>query len=145
MARSNAFDRLVNGDSDENILAAMSDQDAALILQAFEGWRAEAVSVAACPTETIERIVEDEIGGFLRLTMARYDREARREFSDQLLIELAEVPVSLLRVALSEARRKISYPERLVPFIFDFIEARWDKLRTEGERLNRLGEIAYPA
>src|SRR3546814_8029535 len=91
--------------------------------------------------ESLHRLIEEEIGGFLKLTMARYDREARQEFSDQLIIELAEVPLSLVAPALAEARRKLAYPERLVPFIFDFIEARWSKLKTEGERLAKLVEL----
>ena len=102
----------------------------------------ETKPVCDLSTETLEHLIENEIGGFLRLSMARYERGARQEFSDQLLIELAEVPLSLVAPALAEARRKLAYPERLVPFIFDFIDARWEKLKIEGERLAKLLELA---
>src|SRR3546814_4135912 len=104
-------------------------------------WSSDVCSSDLLDDESLHRLIEEEIGGFLKLTMARYDREARQEFSDQLIIELAEVPLSLVAPALAEARRKLAYPERLVPFIFDFIEALWSKLQTEGERLAKLVQL----
>lgn len=130
----------MNGAADEEILAK-SDLDEATLTAALASWRSEAMVVADLPTNMLEHLVIAEIGGFLRLTMARYANEARQEFSDQLILELADVPYVALVPALQEARRKICYPERLVPFIFDFIEARVDKLTLEGDRLKRLGEI----
>ena len=91
--------------------------------------------------QTIERLIANEIGGFIRLTMGRYPDTARQEFSDQLLVEFAEVPYSVLGAALGEARRRVSHPERLVPFVFDFIEARLERLRAEGEMLGALDRI----
>src|SRR3546814_11725335 len=103
-------------------------------------WSSDVCSSDLLDDESLHRLIEEEIGGFLKLTMARYDREARQEFSDQLIIELAEVPLSLVAPALAEARRKLAYPERLVPLLFDFIEARWSTLKTAGERLaKRIG------
>src|SRR3546814_1931225 len=118
---------LVNGETDEEIRAALANFEpsrSGLIL-ALAGWQEETRPVCDLDDESLHRLIEEEIGGFLKLTMARYDREARQEFSDQLILELAEVPLSLVAPALAEARRKLAYPERLVPFLFDFIEARW--------------------
>src|SRR3546814_4636060 len=108
---------LVNGETDEEIRAALANFEpsrSGLIL-ALAGWQEETRPVCDLDDESLHRLIEEEIGGFLKLTMARYDREARQEFSDQLIIELAEVPLSPVAPALAEARRKLAYPERLVP------------------------------
>src|SRR3546814_18128325 len=100
-ARSNAFDRLVNGETDEEIRAALANFEpsrSGLIL-ALAGWQEETRPVCDLDDESLHRLIEEEIGGFLKLTMARYDREARQEFSDQRIIELAE---EIGRAACSE-------------------------------------------
>jgi len=102
---------------------------------AARGWEGEARPLCETPDDAVEALIEHDIGGFMRLTMGRYSPEARREFSDQLLFELASVPYSLLGQAMAEARRKITYPERLLPFIMDFVEPRAVKLAAEGDRL----------
>src|SRR3546814_4647357 len=86
-ARSNAFDRLVNGETDEEIRAALANFEpsrSGLIL-ALAGWQEETRPVCDLDDESLHRLIEEEIGGFLKLTLARYDREARQEFSDQLI------------------------------------------------------------
>jgi hypothetical protein len=132
---------LANGQPPAEIRERL-DVSVDVIREALDGWHAEACPLQLMPDAAIERLIEDDIGGFMRLTMVRVSPEARREFSDQLLAELASVPYSLLHAAMAEARRKISYPERLVPFVFDFVETRSAKLASEGERLSALLEIA---
>lgn len=132
---------LANGQEAADIRAKL-DIAPGDIVAAVEGWYEEACPLAEMSDAAVERLVDDEIGGFMRLTMSRSSPQARREFSDQVLIELAGVPFSLLQTAMSEARRLLAYPERLVPFVFDFTRARAEKLVAEGDRLRRLSEIA---
>jgi len=132
---------LANGQDEAEIRAKM-DIPADVLAAAEEGWWNEAKPLAEADAEAVDRLIEQDIGGFIALTMARVDPAARREFSDQVLVELAEVPYTLVVEALAQARRKVSFPERLVPFIFDFVEARAEKLRVEGDRLERLARIA---
>lgn len=134
----------MNGEDSAAIKDALAkvDDGIYLVQSALAGWQLETKPVAALANGPLKRLIDEHIGGFIRLTMSRCDREARQEFSEQLILELAEVPVSLVEPALAVARRKISYPEKLVPFIFEFIEARWEKLKTEGERLAKLVELA---
>lgn len=132
---------LANGEEPE-VIRDKLDVPAGEIVQALRGWEEEARPLAEMSDQAVEALIDDEIGGFIRLTMGRYTPEARREFSDQLLVELAAVPYSLLGVAMAEARKRISYPERLVPFVFEFVEHRFERLRAEGERLGALVRIA---
>jgi hypothetical protein len=132
---------LANGQPAEEIRAKLDLPDD-VVSAALAGWQEEARPLCEMNDEAIEHLVEQDIGGFIRLTMVRVAHEARREFSDQLLLELAEIPYSLVVDAMAEARRKVAFPERLVPFVWEFAEARVEKLRAEGERLERLAEIA---
>lgn len=134
----------MNGEDDDAIRRALGDIDPArsAITKAYRGWQAETLPVRDLNDGPLDRLVRDQIGGFTRLCMTNVDRETRQEFVDQVLIELADVPASLLEPALAEARRKITFPARLIPFIFEFIQDRLDKLQVEGERLKRLAELA---
>lgn len=132
---------LANGQEAEDIRAKL-DVPADVVDAALDGWREESRSLCDMADAAIEQLVEQDIGGFMRLTMVRVSHEARREFSDQLLLELAEIPYALVVDAMAEARRKVAFPERLVPFVWEFVEARMDKLRIEGDRLERLARIA---
>lgn len=142
MARANASDLLVNGASDAEIRKSLTPDVSSALAVAYEGWLTETEPLGAAPDAVVDRFIDEDIGGFIALTLASATAEARREFSDQVLIELAEVPVDLARDAFADARRKVSFANRLVPHIFEFVGARLDKLRLEGERLRRLMEIA---
>ena len=139
-AQSNASALLANGETAE-VIRARLDLPRHVFAEAYAGWQEEAMPLCNLDDQTIERLIANEIGGFIRLTMGRYPDTARQEFSDQLLVEFAEVPYSVLGAALGEARRRVSHPERLVPFVFDFIEARLERLRAEGEMLGALDRI----
>lgn len=141
MAQSNACTLLENGIADEEIRERFDIAPDVLSL-AYAGWSNEAYPLCVAEDAAVEALIENEIGGFLKLTMGRYSSQAQKEFCDQLMVEFAEIPYSLLGPAMAEARRKISFPERLVPFVFDFVEARMNKLRAEGEKLERLMGIA---
>ena len=132
---------LANHQEPADILAKL-DLPAEEIAAALDGWREEARPLCEMDDATLEQLIEQDIGGFMRLTMVRVSHEARREFSDQLLLELAAVPYTLVVDAMAEARRKVAFPERLIPFVFEFVEARMEKLRAEGDRLERLARIA---
>lgn len=132
---------LANGQDPAEIRAKL-DIPADELGAAVDGWREESRPLCDMDDATIERLVEQDIGGFMRLTMVRVSHEARREFSDQLLLELAAIPYTLVVDAMAEARRKVAFPERLVPFVFEFVEARAEKLRAEGDRLEALLRVA---
>ena len=132
---------LANG-QDKATIRGVMDLTPDDLQTALEGWHAEVRPLAQCSDKAVDKFVADEIGGFINLAMTNCSPEACAAFSDQVLIELAEVPMSLLLPAIREARRKISFANRLVPFIFEFIEERMDKLRAEGERLEKLMGIA---
>src|SRR3546814_1382510 len=64
-ARSNAFDRLVNGETDEEIRAALANFEpsrSGLIL-ALAGWQEETRPVCDLDDESLHRLIEEEIGG----------------------------------------------------------------------------------
>src|SRR3546814_20434550 len=74
-ARSNAFDRLVNGETDEEIRAALANFEpsrSGLILD-LAGWQEETRPVCALADESLHRLLEEENGGLLKTTLA--DRE----------------------------------------------------------------------
>ena len=141
VAQSNSCALLENG-ADDNTIRAKLDVPPALIATAHQGWLVESCPVSDMPDADLERFISFDIGGFLKLTMGRYSPQAQKEFSNQVMMEFAHIPFSLLEPAIAEARRKISFPERLVPFVFEFVEARMAKLRAEGERLEKLMRIA---
>lgn len=79
----------------------------------------------------------------MALAMSTHTAEARREWCDQALVEMANIPVSLVVDAIAAARIKVSFANRFIPFIHEFVEARMDALRSEGVRLERLMRIAH--
>lgn len=109
---------------------------------ALDGWRTEGTAIADVSTEDIARWIDEEIGGFIALTMGRYTAEARAEFSDQCCVEFATIPLSMLTDVVRQARREISHPEKFVPFVFDRLADKLKKFDVEGSRLRRLAEIA---
>lgn len=132
---------LANG-QEEAAIRGMMDITTDDLQTALEGWHAEVRPLAQCSEQTVDRFVQNEIGGFINLTMMNSRPEALQAFSDQVLIEVAEVPMSLLLPAIREARRTVSFANALVPFIFKHVEERMNKLRAEGEQLEKLMVIA---
>lgn len=69
-------------------------------------------------------------------------RDARTEFTDQIVRELSEMPYLLVEPALREAPRRVEFPGKLLPWITQQIEARMLRLTREREVLMRLQDIA---
>jgi len=83
-----------------------------------------------------------DLAGFMALACCRMSPEARKEYSDQVVLEFANLPFSLLTDAVATARQSISFPEKLVPFVIEIIEKRQAKLAEEGRVLKELTRIA---
>jgi hypothetical protein len=84
-----------------------------------------------------------ELGKFLRLGGGRaWTPEDRKDWIVAVREELQSYPFALVVDALRDARKRVSWPNELVPWIVKLIDAKVDKLKIEEQRLSRLAEIA---
>lgn len=141
LARSNACALLANGADEAEIAAALSDL-APQLREAVAGHARECSALADLPSDVLEKVVSDEIGGFVRLTGGGWMPEHRQEFIDQCCIEFALLPASVIIPAIRIARRKVFDPKRFVSWIFEYVEKDLNRLEAEGERLMQLARIA---
>lgn len=82
------------------------------------------------------------VSRFLAIAGGGMLRDARTEFTDQIVRELSEMPFLLVEPALREAPRRVEFPGKLLPWITQQIEARMLRLTREREVLMRLQDIA---
>jgi hypothetical protein len=132
---------LANQAPADEIAATLRGQEA-LVRVALAGWREEAIALCDVDDALTDRWVAEQIGGFMALTMGRCTDEARQEFSDQCALEFAQIPLAMLTDVVRLARREVTHPERFVPYVFDKLSTRLPKFEAEGQRLERLAEIA---
>jgi hypothetical protein len=109
---------------------------------ACEGHARECQPLSDLPTQDLERVLVQEIGGFVRLTGGGWMPEHRQEFIDQCCVEFANLPASVVVPAIRLARRKVFEPKRFVSWIFEYIDKDLARLEAEGARLTRLRQIA---
>lgn len=108
---------------------------------ALDGFALETRTLVDADDSIAERVLKDEIGGFVRLTGGSWLPEHRREYMEQCLVEFATIPVHLLIPALAHARRTVFDPKRLVSWVFEYVERDMTRLQAEGEMLTKLAEI----
>lgn len=141
LARSNACALLANGaDQDEvgTALAPLVDE----LRAAIKGYQNEAQPLRDLADNVLEKVVAEEIGGFVRLTGGGWMPEHRQEFIDQCCVEFALLPASVVIPAIRQARRKVFDPKRFVSWIFEFIDKDLNRLDAEGKQLAELARIA---
>lgn len=141
LARSNACALLVNGADEGEIRQALTpvvDELRAAIL----GYQAEAQPLRDLADNVLEKVVAEEIGGFVRLTGGGWMPEHRQEFIDQCCVEFALLPASVVIPAIRQARRKVFDPKRFVSWVFEFIDKDLNRLEAEGKQLAELARIA---
>lgn len=141
MARSNAYALLENAAPDDEIAGAIS---AALddLRAAIAGYQAETLTIGQLDEAALIRFIDDEVGGFVRLTGGGWLPEHRQEFIDQCCIEFAQIPASLAIPAIRQARRRVFDPKRFVSWVFETVQKDLDRLETEGKMLGELARIA---
>lgn len=141
LARSNACALLANGLGKSEIADALVGQHEAL-REAVAGHSAECLSLADLPTDALAKVLDDEIGGFVRLTGGGWMPEHRQEFIDQCCVEFAQLPASVVIPAIRAARRKVFDPKRFVSWVFEYCEKDLNRLEAEGRNLAALAELA---
>jgi hypothetical protein len=92
--------------------------------------------------QMLERVITEEIGGFVRLTGGGWMPEHRQEFIDQCCVEFALLPASIVIPAIRQARRKVFDPKRFVSWVFEFVDKDLNRLEAEGKQLAELARIA---
>lgn len=141
LARSNACALLANGADEEEISTAL--QPAVDTLRAaIAGYQAEALPMRDLNDQMLERVITEEIGGFVRLTGGGWMPEHRQEFIDQCCVEFALLPASIVIPAIRQARRKVFDPKRFVSWVFEFVDKDLNRLEAEGKQLAELARIA---
>lgn len=141
LARSNACALLANGADDDEIAGALQPLISDL-RAAIAGYQAEAMPLRDLADAMLEKVVTDEIGGFVRLTGGGWMPEHRQEFIDQCCVEFALLPASIIIPAIRIARRKVFDPKRFVSWVFEFVDKDLNRLENEGKQLEALARIA---
>lgn len=142
MARSHACALLANGAEEDEVRAAIATFKDDELRAAVDGWQRENAPLNELPADLLERVVSDEIGGFVRLTGGGWMPEHRQEFIDQCCVEFALLPAAIVIPAIRLARRKVFDPKRFVSWVFEYIQKDLDRLESEGKRLETLARIA---
>lgn len=141
LARSNACALLNNGADEAEISAALVPLHDDLRV-AIGGHANECQPLRDLADNVLERVIAEEIGGFVRLTGGGWMPEHRQEFIDQCCVEFALIPASLVIPAIRLARRKVFEPKRFVSWVFEFVEKDMARLENEGRQLLDLARIA---
>lgn len=142
VARSHACGLLANGADDDELRASIAAFKDGELEGAVDGWQRENAPLNELPAAMLERVVSDEIGGFVRLTGGGWMPEHRQEFIDQCCVEFALLPAAIVIPAIRLARRKVFDPKRFVSWVFEYIQKDLDRLEAEGKRLGALARIA---
>lgn len=141
MARSNACALLANGAPEPEVASALQPLVDEL-RTAVVGYQQEARPLNSLDDAQLERVVGEEIGGFVRLTGGGWMPEHRQEFIDQCCVEFALLPASLIIPAIRQARRKVFDPKRFVSWVFEYVDKDLNRLENEGKQLAELARIA---
>lgn len=141
LARSNACALLANGADESEISLALAGLQSDIIA-ALAGYEREYLPLNMLAENMLERVLTEEIGGFVRLTGGGWMPEHRQEFIDQCCVEFALLPASIIVPAIRQARRKVFDPKRFVSWVFEFIEKDLNRLEAEGKQLAELARIA---
>lgn len=143
MGRSQACALLVNGETEDEIRAAIARSPALRsdIPVARAGAEAESLTILDLPDAGAEHVLA-EIAAFIALTGGAWPPEHRQEFINQAAAELCELPASIVVKAIRVARKRIYQPQRFVSWIYESTETDVSRLAAELDRLRQLDALA---
>ena len=78
---------------------------------------------------------------FIAMAGGSWSVEQRKEWESAVMLELRELPFLLVAPALQEARRRVEFPGKLVPWIMDAIDPMYARIKAEKATYERLLEI----
>lgn len=139
IAQSAAFTLLKDGEPDDEVREAVSEEVRGLVIPALAGVRAELAPAQSRDELTALML---EIAAYLRFGGGTMTDAARDEFIDGVLDELREYPLGLLAESVRRSRKRIRAPWEMVAWVVADIEPAVDRLKLEEERMAKLAEIA---